>query len=147
MNAFDLPTLKAELTRDEGRRPKIYTDTVGKITAGVGRNLSDVPFSEDEIDLMLNNDIEKVELALDANLPWWRNLDPVRQRVVLNMGFNIGVGDAKAGTGLMGFKNTLRSIQNGDYLSAASGMLQSKWAAQVGARAQRLAQMMKTGAA
>ncbi|AQG98597.1 lysozyme [Burkholderia sp. KK1] len=141
MNAYDLATLKAELTRDEGRRARIYTDTVGKTSGGVGRNLSDVAFSDDEIDLMLTNDIERAELSLDAKLPWWRNLDPIRQRVMLNMCFNMGIN------GLLTFVNTLAFVKSGNWNAAANGMLASKWATQVGARAQRLAQMMRTGAA
>ncbi|AET91089.1 phage lysozyme [Burkholderia sp. YI23] len=141
MNAYDLPTLKAELTRDEGRRARIYVDTVGKTSGGVGRNLSDVAFSDDEIDLMLSNDIERAELSLDARLPWWRNLDPVRQRVILNMCFNMGIA------GLLTFVNTLAFVKSGNWNAAANGMLASKWANQVGARAQRLAQMMRTGSA
>jgi lysozyme len=139
METYDATALRAELSRDEGRKPRIYIDTVGKTTGGVGRNLSDVPFSDDEIDLMLTNDIVRTTAALDKNLAWWRNLDPIRQRVIVNMAFNLGVA------GLLTFTNTLAAIQRGDYSSAATGMLQSKWAVQVGARATRLSNMMRTG--
>lgn len=139
MSSFDMPTMISELSRDEGREYRIYKDTVGKITGGVGRNLSDVPFSDDEIDLMLGNDIDRACAGLDKSLPWWRSLDPVRQRVMINMAFNLGVA------GLMTFVNTLNFIKSGAWDSAANGMLNSKWAMQVGARAQRLAQMMRTG--
>jgi len=136
---MDLATLKSELTRDEGRKPRIYKDTVGKVTGGVGRNLTDVPFSDDEIDLMLGNDIGKVCKQLDARLPWWRTLSEARQRVLANMAFNMGID------GLLGFKNTLALIQGGNYAEAAAAMLQSKWAGQVGDRAKRLAEMMRVG--
>ncbi|KKB61555.1 lysozyme [Robbsia andropogonis] len=136
---FDMPTMVSELRRDEGVRNKPYKDTVGKTTIGVGRNLDDVGISDDEINLMLQNDIERTELALDRSLPWWRSLDPVRQRVILNMGFNMGIA------GLLTFKNTLAAVQNGSYPAAAAGMLASKWATQVGDRATRLASMMRTG--
>jgi len=139
VNDFDMPTMVAELSRDEGRRNRIYTDTVGKISGGVGRNLSDVPFGDDEIDLMLTNDITRACAGLDKALPWWRSLDPVRQRVMVNMAFNLGIN------GLLTFVNTLAFIEAGSWDQAASGMLNSKWARQVGARAQRLAQMMRTG--
>ena len=68
-----------------------------------------------------------------------RDLDPVRQRVMLNMTFNMGVG------WIDDFKNTVETIRRGDYASAASGMLKSKWHKDVGDRAQRLAAMMRTG--
>lgn len=140
---FDNPALRAELSRDEGRRPMIYKDSVGLITGGVGRCLSMVPFSDDEIDLMLSNDIDRAADRLDAGAPWWRKLDPVRRRVMLNMCFNMGWGDGSHG--LSAFKNTLAAIQGARWDEAAMGMLNSAWARQVGARAQRLAAMMRVG--
>lgn len=133
------PVLIAELRRDEGVRSKPYTDTVGKLTVGAGRNLTDVGLSADEIDYLLANDIERAAQGLDDKLPWWRRLDPVRQRVMINMAFNLGI------SGLLTFKNTLGFIERGDYAQAARNMLLSKWARQVGARANRLASMMETG--
>jgi lysozyme len=138
-DAFDMAMLVAELKRDEGTRLKPYTDTVGKLTIGVGRNLSDVGISDDECTILLQNDIERTVAALDRTLPWWRNLSPVRQRVLVNMAFNLGM------VGLLTFKNTLGAMQNGSYAAAAAGMLSSKWATQVGVRAERLADMMRTG--
>ncbi|KVK97032.1 glycoside hydrolase family protein [Burkholderia ubonensis] len=140
METFDRNMLIAELSRDEGRRLKPYVDSVGKTSIGVGRNLSDVGISDTECDAMLSNDIDRSIAWLDRNLPWWRELGAVRQRVIINMAFNMGGA-------LLTFANTLAAMQRGDYVAAANGMLASKWAAQVGARAQRLAQMMRTGEA
>lgn len=131
--------LKAQLSIDEGRKARIYVDTVGKITGGVGRNLTDRDFSADEIDLMLNNDIALVERQLDKALPWWRSMTDARQDAVANMAFNMGIA------GLLKFKNTLTFMQAGKYEAAAQGMLASLWARQVGRRAARLAEMMRTG--
>ncbi|EEE06843.1 glycoside hydrolase family protein [Burkholderia multivorans] len=139
MGNYDAAALKAELTRDEGRRSRIYVDTVGKVSGGIGRNLTDKGFRDNEIDLMYQNDIAETEAWLDRNLPWWRSLDPVRQRVMMNMAFNM---QGK----LLTFVNTLAAIKRGDYAAAADGMLASKWASQVGARATRLASMMRSGA-
>lgn len=131
--------MRAELVRDEGLRLKPYKDTVGKTTIGIGRNLDDVGISRDEAYLMLTNDILRTSDSLDANLPWWKTLNEIRQRVLLNMAFNLGINS------LLGFKNTLAMIQAGKYEEAAVGMLSSKWAGQVGARAQRLAEQMVKG--
>lgn len=139
MGDFDRSVLMSELTRDEGRRLKPYVDTVGKTTIGVGRNLTDVGISDAECDTMLSNDIDRTVAWLDRNLPWWRQLDPVRQRVIINMAFNMQGG-------LLTFTNTLAAMKGGDYVAAADGMLASKWAGQVGARATRLAAMMRSGA-
>jgi lysozyme len=138
MGGYDLATLQAELVRDEGERLKPYKDTVGKTTIGIGRNLEDVGISHDEALMLLANDIVRAELWLDRNLPWWRSLDPVRQRVLVNMAFNLGGR-------LLSFKNTLKAVQAHDWHAAHDGMLDSLWARQVGARAKRLAYMMLTG--
>lgn len=131
--------LAAQLTIDEGNRPRIYVDTVGKITGGVGRNLTDRGFSDDEIALMLSNDITSAERDLDRNLSWWRSLTDARQNVLANMCFNLGISR------LLAFKNTLAFMKAHQYAAAAEGMLDSKWAKQVGQRAIRLAEMMRTG--
>lgn len=131
--------LKKQLRRDEGSRLKPYIDSVGKMTIGVGHNLSDVGITEDVQELLLNNDIDDVEQALDNNYPWWHSMDEARQLVLANMCFNMGIHV------LSGFKNTLDAMQRGDYQTAAAGMKSSKWAEQVGPRAERLILMMERG--
>lgn len=153
---YDRTAMIAEIRRDEGERLKAYKDTVGKWTIGVGRNLDDVgtaPLSrsvayvkangitEAESAEMLAHDLDRVDADLDKRLAWWRDLDPVRQRVLVNMCFNMGIG------GLCGFVNTLSMIRTHRYTEAASNMLASKWARQAGARATRLSNIMRTGAA
>jgi lysozyme len=131
--------LERQLAIDEGRRAIVYLDTVGKLTGGVGRNLTDRPFFDDEIALMLKNDIALVETELDKRLPWWREMTDARQNVLANMCFNLGI------TRLLGFGKTLAHMCAGEYDDAAREMLDSKWAKQVGARAVRLAALMREG--
>ena len=133
-------TIEQRLEKEEARKHFPYTDTKGKLTIGIGRNLTDVGLTDDEIDYLLQNDLKRVGVALDTSLPWWRNLDPVRQKVLQDMCFNMGIDT------LLEFKNTLSFMQAGDYNSAANGMLSSLWAKQVGLRADNLAVMMRTGA-
>jgi lysozyme len=132
------PILVRQLTRDEGLRLKPYTDTVGKLTIGVGRNLTDVGISKAEAEALLQADIERSAALLDQELPWWKTLDGPRQRVLLNMAFNLGYR-------LLTFKNTLKAVREGRWEDAAAGMLASKWAYQVGQRAHRLAATMRSG--
>ena len=136
---MNLDQLIKDLERDEGVRLKPYLDTVGKTTIGVGRNLTDVGISEDEADYLLHSDIARTIAGLDRNLNWWDSLDDVRQRVIVNMAFNMGVA------GLLTFTNTLAAVHAGRYGDAADEMLASAWAKQVGPRALRLAEMMRTG--
>jgi len=137
--SYDRSRLIAELERDEGRRLKPYTDTSGKITIGVGRNLTDVGISDADCDRMLDEDIAAAEAGLDRALPWWRKIGDVRQRVLINMAFNLGL------TTLLTFHATLGAMEEGRWAAAAAGMRASLWARQVGARAERLARMIETG--
>ena len=144
---MNLNLMDAELRRDEGVRyvPYLDTATPPRRTCGVGHNMDasplpdgwTFPLSDAQVNTLLNHDLQVVFAALDLHLPWWRNLDEVRQRVVANMCFNMGIGT------LMTFHNTLGAMQRGSYSVAAAGMLASKWAQQVGMRARRLAYAME----
>jgi lysozyme len=136
---MDTQALKAQLVLDEGLRLKPYKDTMGLTTIGVGRNLDGIGISKDEAMDMLANDIDRVVTQLDNLFPWWKQMSDKRMQVLANLCFNIGV------TKLAQFKNTLAAMQAGRYSDAADGMLSSLWANQVGARAQRLANMMREG--
>ncbi len=136
---YDRPQLIVELTRDEGRPAGIYVDSTGNVSGGVGRNLTANGFHPNEIDLMLDNDINTAEFALDRIAPWWRHLDAVRARVLLNMCFNMG------GNGLSGFIRFLAQVEASDWSGAVVQMQASRWATQVGARAKRLQAMMLNG--
>lgn len=137
--------LMHELIADEGTGPMRngrfmpYRCPAGRLTIGYGRNLQDRGISQQEAERMLANDVAAVEMALADALPWFSALDPVRQDVLINMGFNLGV------RGLLGFQNTLSLIGEGRYTVAADEMLRSRWARQVGKRAKRLAEQMRTG--
>lgn len=132
------PHIVGMLKRDEGLRLKPYRCTAGKLTIGYGRNLDDVGINEAEADMLLANDIAKVEREAER-FHWYAGLNDARKAVVLNMLFNLGASSFK------GFVNTIKAISAGDYDDAANRMLASKWAEQVGARAARLAQIMRTG--
>jgi lysozyme len=130
--------LALELMRDEGVKLKVYRDSLGIETIGVGRNLRDKGITQDEALFLLENDLDECIHDLSV-FPWFVALDPVRQRVVVDMRFNLGPSRLRS------FTRTLAAVARGDYEAAATGMLKSKWAKQVGQRAVRLAAMMRTG--
>jgi lysozyme len=134
-----ISSLIEQLRRDEGCVLKPYRDQVGKLTIGVGRNLDDVGISSDEAEYLLANDIRKADGAVVAALPCMANIDPIRRAVLTNMAFNMGI------YGLLGFKHTLDLVRDHKYADAADSMLNSKWAHQVGVRAARLSEQMRTG--
>jgi lysozyme len=124
---------------DEGIRLKPYHDSKGKLTIGYGRNLDDVGISSNEALMLLTNDIEHVVSRLDGLIPWWRNLNEIRQRVVINMMFNLGPGK------FMGFRKALAAMENGNFEEAAKQILDSLAARELPERYGRLAKMMRDG--
>lgn len=131
--------LKLDLMRDEGLELKPYTDTVGKTTIGFGRNLSDVGITKDEAMSMLDHDVDGVVADLDRSLPWWRDMDEGPRRAICNMCFNLGIRR------LLGFKKMLAMLEAGEYHTAAHEALDSRWAKQVGDRAERIADLIRCG--
>ncbi|CAO3418806.1 glycoside hydrolase family protein [Azospirillum doebereinerae] len=136
----DIVKLKADLIRDEDLRLKPYRCTAGKITIGVGRNLDDVGVTKAEALMLLDNDVVRVTADLDRTLPWWRKLDEPRRRALANMAFNLGIER------LRGFRKMLAALEAGDYARAAAEAQDSLWASQVGDRAARIVQTLRTGA-
>ena len=132
-------TLREQLIRDEGVRRFVYKDSHGILTIGCGRNLEHNGLSADEIDYLLDNDIAHVGTQLSIALPWTDALDETRRGVLLNLAFNMGL------RGLLTFRKMLAAFEVGDWEGAAEELLDSKYAGQVGDRATRLAQQMRTG--
>jgi lysozyme len=130
--------LRAQLIEHEGLRLRVYFDSVGKATIGVGRNLDDKGLTKAEAMQLLENDLQECIADL-ASFPWFESLDAVRQRVLIDMRFNLGP------TRFRRFVATLAAVSTGRYDEAADAMLASKWATQVKGRARRLAAMMRTG--
>lgn len=133
--------IRQQLVRHEGLRLKPYHDNANppRLTIGVGRNLDDVGISQDEADLMLNNDIARAIKDLNDHLDWWNSLDEARRGVLLNMTFNMGISR------LLKFQKMLAALQTGDYQKAADEMTNSEWYKQVGVRALELVNQMRTG--
>lgn len=139
-----LEQMKQQLMRDEGSkivngRHYPYTDTVGKTTVGWGRNLTDRGLSEDEAQLMLENDVVIAIGELVARFPWFEHLDEVRQGALVNLCFNMGSAR------LAKFHTTLGFLRAGNYENASISLLQSKYADQVGNRALRVAEQIRSG--
>jgi lysozyme len=138
----DTVDLKSQLKRDEGVVNHAYTDSLGFTTIGVGRLIDfrrGGGLSDSEVDYLLNNDIADKTAQVLAALPWATKLSEPRRAVLVNMAFQMGIG------GLLKFKRTLGSIEDGQFFEAAVEMLKSTWAQQTPTRAHRLATQMETG--
>lgn len=127
-----------QLILHEGFRLKPYVDTVGKVTVGIGHNLTDKGLTSGQVLDILNTDIDDTFAFLDKECPWWRTLSETRQLVLADMAF---VMMKK----LLDFKGMIAAIKAGDFERAADSILNSKFGQQTGTRAITLSRMMRIG--
>ncbi len=140
----------------EGIRLQPYRCPRGYLTIGIGRNLESNPLDREEIKILgrsnlsagitrqeafflLRRDIQRVFKECRQKIPFFSGLDDERQYVLLDMAFNLGF------SGLLKFKKMLGAMATGNYNQAAAQLLNSRYAAQVGDRALRLAQTLRNG--
>ena len=149
-----------KLIAHEGLRLQVYQDTLGIDTIGIGRNLEDRGITKEELEgldipsidhvyeyglteadavYLAHNDVEIVEEELVRAHPCVDRLDSVRQLIVIDMAFNLGVPR------LCKFKKMWSAIHEEQYDVAAKEMLDSRWARQVKGRATKLANAMHNG--
>ena len=132
-----------------------YRCPAGYLTIGVGRNLETNPLTPEEQKacgdwqhgitknaayFLLKNDIGRAENDCKRHIPFWKNLDNERQYALLDMAFNLGISR------LLRFKKMLSALRMGNYTEAAAECLSSNYARQTGKRAQRITNLIKTGA-
>lgn len=127
------------LVLDEGYKQFPYKDTRGKLTIGIGWNIEDTGIEYDLAILVLKYQLNKLKTKLYTALPFFKGLNDTRQAVLIDMAFNLGI------SGLFNFKKTLQLIAEKKYVQASTEMLNSKWYSDVGKRAERLSEMMRTG--
>jgi lysozyme len=148
-----------QLVLHEGLELLPYKDSLGIDTIGIGRNLEHRGLSEEELahlgkdisDIcewgitkeqayyLAENDIKIVEEEVCKAHPCVVELDEIRQRVIIDMAFNMGVPR------LNKFVKMWKAIDEQDFAEAKVQMLDSRWANQVGNRAVRLSNAMETG--
>jgi len=130
------------LKRHEGVEHHIYRCSAGFWTLGAGRNVDPqggLGLSDDEVDYLLQNDIERVIKELSAEYRWFNSLDDVRKDAMIDISFNLGA------TRFRGFKRALAAMEVADYTTAAKEFLDSKWSRDVKGRATELCYMIETG--
>jgi GH24 family phage-related lysozyme (muramidase) len=168
----NLSRMKSQLVLHEGLKLLPYLDTEDNWTVLVGYNLTargwdDIertlgraiappdatdaaPFgtphlTEADALKVLEVDILRVQKAALIAFPEMVALNEVRQRVCLDMAFNMGLR-------ALGFKQAIAAIKRKDWSKASRELYNSKWARQVGDgpggkvdRCDRLASMLLTG--
>jgi len=156
---YNKSILIQKLIDHEGLVLQVYQDTLGIDTIGIGRNLEDRGITDSELEdmgitldhvyefgiteadaiLLAENDVEIVEDELLRAHPCVDGLDAVRQLVLIDMAFNMGVPR------LCKFKKMWAAVHENAFATASKEMLDSRWANQVKSRSTKLAHAMHTG--
>ncbi len=126
------------IKKHEGLRLTPYRCSSQKLTIGYGRNLQDNGITLDEAETMLQHDVGTAIKEAES-LPFFSFLNEARQAVIVDMIFNLGL--PRFGM----FKKMIAAIEKQQWQVAANEMLNSRWARQVGKRANTLSEMMRLG--
>ncbi len=129
--------VKEKIVSEEGTRNRMYKDTRGIPTIGIGHNLLDNKISNETIDVIFRDDLNEVTKQLDNEFSWWREHPEEVQIFMIDFVFNVGINTAKS------FKNTMQLIQNKKYKEASESLMKSKYAQQVSNRAKRNKELLE----
>ena len=144
---MDINKLREQLKIDEGVKYEVYDDHLGYKTFGIGHLITakDEEYgaiigtivSEKRVNAVFDTD---VNTYIDEAKKVFGNLEEMpqeAQQVIVNMCFNMG------SPRLSQFKKFIKAIHDEDWATASVEMLNSKWAKQVGERANRLSDRIK----
>lgn len=142
----------------EGYRPQVYIDTVGKPTVGIGLNLKrqDAPailasaganynailsgkqqLTDEQIKTIFKSTLSIAYADAKKFMPNFDNLPKNIKLLLLDLSFNLGY------TNLIKFIKFKEALLVKDYNAAAKELLNSKWATQVGNRANNLINLLR----
>tara|TARA_R100001224_G_scaffold89621_1_gene58693 strand:- start:67 stop:510 length:444 start_codon:yes stop_codon:yes gene_type:complete len=142
---MNLERLMESVKKHEGYRNKVYLDTLGKRTVGVG-HLCVEDFWEDDKEYeekflmeILEKDLQEAirgarELMQERNC---LNIDEKAEEILIEMVFQLGR------TGVSKFNNMWKALAEQNYIGASYEMLDSRWAKQTPNRAKSMAELMK----
>lgn len=121
---MDINRLISTLEKYEGFRNRPYTCTAGKLTIGIGRNLTDKGITYSEAMVLLKNDLDECRWDLADMFSDFASYPDCVREVLINMRFQLGPG------GFRTFKKFINAIKIWNFVLARTEMLDSKWARQ-----------------
>ena len=141
---MNMDRLLASVKKHEGYRNKVYLDTLGKRTVGVGHLCledfceDDKEYEEKFLMTILEHDLETaIKGAKDLmSENGCMDMDEIAEEIIIEMIFQLGK------TGVSKFRNMWKALSSLDYSTAASEMLDSRWAKQTPNRAQAMSAQM-----
>lgn len=142
-----ITNLRNLLILHEGYSEKMYKDSLGFWTVGVGHLIDPAKggsLPPHIVQALLTWDIAEHQNQLTAAQPWVRTLDEVRQTVMDDMTFNLGI-EPFDHDGFKDWPIFIEQVRTGQYAAAAANMRSTVWYGQVKQRGVRLAKMMEWG--
>ncbi len=142
---MNLERLLESVKKHEGYRNKVYLDTLGKRTVGVG-HLCVEDFWEDDKEYEESFLMEILEKDLQEAIRGAKELmeehgcadiDDRAEEILIEMVFQLGR------TGVSKFRNMWKALSEHNYVGASFEMLDSRWAKQTPNRAKNMADQMK----
>ena len=127
MDDAEVDFILDRLERVEKFVPHVYQDSKGLWTLGIGTLVDPKGggISREEARWLAARRVRRAEAQLRERFVWFATLDPVRQRVFVELVFNMGMGNSKRG--MLSFKHTLAAAARGDWERVAAGLRASKW--------------------
>ena len=142
---MDMDRLLESVKKHEGYRNKVYLDTLGKRTVGVG-HLCVEDFWEDDNEYEESFLMEILEKDLQQAIRGARSLmedhgctdiDEQAEEILIEMVFQLGKN------GVSKFRNMWKCLSELNYVGASYEMLDSRWSKQTPNRAKSMAKIMK----
>jgi len=127
------------LKEDEGYSQFPAADTGNTLVIGYGLNINLEGVTKAEAAWLLNSKINQCVADLVRALPWFADLDVVRQAALVNMRYNLGMPR------LSKFKKMLAALKIQDWKTAAKECLDSDAARSLPNRYGRLANILRGG--
>ena len=142
---MDMDRLLESVKKHEGYRNKVYLDTLGKRTVGVG-HLCVEDFWEDDKEYEEKFLMEILQKDLQQAIRGARSLmedhgcadiDEQAEEILIEMVFQLGKN------GVSKFRNMWKALAEKNYIGASYEMLDSRWSKQTPNRAKAMAKTMK----
>ena len=143
---MNMDRLLESVKKHEGYRNKVYLDTLGKRTVGVGHLCvedfweDDKEYEEKFLMTILEHDLSDAIKGANDLLAenGCMDMNEKAHEIIIEMVFQLGK------TGVSKFRNMWKALSALDYSTAAEQMLDSRWAKQTPNRANGMADIMRS---
>jgi len=143
---MDMDRLLKSVKQHEGYRNKVYLDSLGKRTVGVGHLCvedfweDDKEYEEKFLLTILEHDLKSAIKSAESLLKDCPDLKDLAKETIVEMVFQLGK------TGVSKFRNMWKALKHypPNYEQASIEMLDSRWASQTPGRAKEMSEHMRS---